>query len=94
MKRVGSQGFIESTCDREELWLAQTPQVFRFSLLMEAHRQGVLDGIDATDDASLVERLGHTVAIVNGTSDNIKITKPEDVSIGEAILHARAQQSS
>ena len=59
---------------------------------MEAHRQGVFNGIDATDDASLVERLGHAVPVVNGTSDNIKITKPEDVSIGEAILIARERQ--
>ena len=53
---------------------------------------GVQEGIQATDDAQLVERLGHRVALVEGSAENIKITRPEDLAIGEAILAARQGQ--
>ncbi len=92
VKQTGADGLIEKTIDRRGLWLAQTPQAFRRALLMEAHRKAELDGIHATDDAQLVERLGQTVAIVEGSLENIKITRPEDLAIGEAILAARTQR--
>jgi len=72
------------TVDRRELWVAQTPQVFRLSLLRSAYAR--YRGYPATDDAQLVERIGHPVAIVAGSSDNIKITHPEDLRIAEAIM--------
>ncbi|RMH06965.1 MAG: 2-C-methyl-D-erythritol 4-phosphate cytidylyltransferase [Nitrospirae bacterium] len=86
VKRVKPDRIIERTIPREELWLAQTPQAFEKSLLVKAHRQGQQDGVEATDDAFLVERLGRPVAIVPGSADNIKITRPEDLAIGEALL--------
>lgn len=89
VKQVGADRLIECTVDRRSLWLAQTPQAFRFALLREAHRKAELEGIHATDDAQLVERLGHPVAVVDGSMENIKITRPEDLVIGEAILAAR-----
>lgn len=92
VKHVGADGLIEKTVDRRGLWLAQTPQAFKRSLLMEAHRKAELDGVHATDDAQLVERLGQKVAIVEGSLENIKITRPEDLTIGEAILAARTQR--
>ncbi len=89
IKRVKADGFIESTVDRNHLWLAQTPQAFQRPLLQAAHRKAQLENYHATDDAQLMEWLGHRVAIVEGTGENIKITRPEDLEIGEAILAAR-----
>lgn len=92
VKRMGTDGLIEGTVDRGGLWLAQTPQVFRRELLQEAHQKAFVERFQATDDAQLVERLGHRVAVVEGSGENIKITRPEDLAIGEAILAARRSQ--
>ncbi|MDE3224686.1 MAG: 2-C-methyl-D-erythritol 4-phosphate cytidylyltransferase [Nitrospirota bacterium] len=89
VKQVGPDGLVESTVDRGRLWLAQTPQAFRRSLFEEAHRKAELEGLQGTDDTQLVERLGYPVAIVEGSGENIKITRQEDFAIGEAILAAR-----
>lgn len=94
VKRVGADGLIEETVDRKPLWLAQTPQAFARNLLEEAHSQAAASGFRATDDAQLVERLGHRVAIVEGSTDNIKITRPEDLMIGEAILASRKKANA
>ncbi len=93
VKRVNGEGIIKETLNREELWLAQTPQAFRRDVLLRAHQQGEADGVDATDDAFLVERLGLTVAIVQGSSDNIKVTRPEDLHMGEAILTSKTPET-
>jgi len=92
VKQVGTDRLIEYTVDLRSLWLVQTPQAFRLALLREAHRKAEQEGIHATDDAQLVERLGHRVALVEGSAENIKITRPEDLAIGEAILAARQAQ--
>jgi len=92
VKLVGDDGLIEKTVDRGQLWLAQTPQAFRRTLFQEAHREAQLDGFHGTDDVQLVERLGYPVAVVEGSGENIKITKPEDLAIGEAILAARSRK--
>jgi len=89
VKLVGADGLIEKTVDRGQLWLAQTPQAFRRTLFQEAHRRAQLDGFHGTDDVQLVERLGYPVAVVEGNGENIKLTRPEDLKIGEAILAAR-----
>ena len=68
---------------------AQTPQVFRTARLVAAHRSAVRDEYQGTDDASLVERLGGRVRVVESTRDNIKITLPEDLAIAEATLERR-----
>ena len=86
VKRAAPDGMIETTLDRQRLWSAQTPQAFKVELLREAHRSSQEAGVDATDDAFLVERIGHRVSIVNGSPDNIKVTRPEDLVRGEAIL--------
>lgn len=82
------RGFDDSrrseTVDRRELWTALTPQVFGVGLLTEAYQKH--NGRGATDDAQLVERIGHAVALVRGSSDNLKITFPEDLPVAEAIL--------
>ncbi len=89
VKRAGPDGLIEETVDRKPLWLAQTPQAFKRTLLEEAHAKALQDGFRATDDAQLVEHLGQRVAIVEGSTDNIKVTRPEDLAMGESILAAR-----
>ncbi|MFH1560827.1 MAG: 2-C-methyl-D-erythritol 4-phosphate cytidylyltransferase [Chloroflexota bacterium] len=80
-------GLVLETLQREGLWAVQTPQVFRYDLLQEAY-QGDLDGV--TDDAALVERLGHKVKTFPGSSENIKVTTQGDLRLAEVILKSRA----
>ena len=89
VKHVRMDGMIERTVDRAPLWLAQTPQAFRRDWIETAHRKGHTEGVCATDDAFLVEWLGYSVSVVEGSGENIKVTRPEDMVIGEAILSAR-----
>jgi 2-C-methyl-D-erythritol 4-phosphate cytidylyltransferase len=86
LKRVGSNHLIEETIDRAGLWEAQTPQVFRRQLLMEAYAKR--GGFKATDEAQLVERLGKKVHVVPGSTINIKITTREDLRLAEQALKA------
>jgi 2-C-methyl-D-erythritol 4-phosphate cytidylyltransferase len=86
VKVVDAEGGIESTPRRESLWAAQTPQVFRFDLIAEAHRMA---NVEVTDDASLVEALGHRVKVYMGSYDNIKVTTREDLALAETILRMR-----
>lgn len=88
VKNVDASGTIKSTVDRSSLWLAQTPQVFRTSLLVNAYallaeRE---EPIEATDCARIVELSGHAVKVYEGERTNIKITTPLDLLIAEAIL--------
>jgi 2-C-methyl-D-erythritol 4-phosphate cytidylyltransferase/2-C-methyl-D-erythritol 2,4-cyclodiphosphate synthase len=76
------------TVDRRDLWLAQTPQLFRADILREAHRQAERTGVDATDDADLVERAGGRVEIIPSTTTNIKITTPDDWELALRIAEA------
>ncbi len=92
VKEVGADRVIERTVDRRSLWLAQTPQAFRRDWLVAAHRKAHAEGRHATDDALLVEWIGHPVSVVEGSGDNIKVTRPEDLIIGEAIIRSRRDQ--
>ncbi len=89
VKLVGGGHVIERTVDRKPLWLAQTPQAFRREWLQEAHRKAQIDGMASTDDAYLIEWMGRPVTVVEGSGENIKVTRPEDLVIGEAILASR-----
>lgn len=93
VKLVRTDGTIERTVDRAPLWLAQTPQAFRRDWIETAHKKAHFEGIRATDDAFLVEWLGYSVAVVEGSGENIKVTRPEDLVIGEAILASRITES-
>ncbi|RIW30013.1 2-C-methyl-D-erythritol 4-phosphate cytidylyltransferase [Bacillus salacetis] len=84
-------GIVQETIERSSLWQVQTPQAFRIGLLTEAHQRAEREGFTGTDDASLVERLGEEVGIVESDYDNIKITTPEDLYFAEAILAKRRQ---
>ncbi|MBM3270117.1 MAG: 2-C-methyl-D-erythritol 4-phosphate cytidylyltransferase [Candidatus Sericytochromatia bacterium] len=87
IKRVAGDVVVESP-PRAEFWAAQTPQVFRYALLEEALRRAREDGYEGTDEASLVERLGHQVHIVPGSRRNLKITTPDDLAMAEGLLAA------
>lgn len=89
LKRVRDDGTIESTVDRAALWQAQTPQAFRADLARNAHALAEERGIEATDDAALVEALGlGPVRVVRGDPWNFKVTEPPDLRAAEALLSA------
>jgi 2-C-methyl-D-erythritol 4-phosphate cytidylyltransferase len=82
----GDVALITATIPRERIVLAQTPQVFRASLLLEAYAKARQDGVSASDEAGLVERLGRDVHVVAGSERNLKITKPGDMQLAEFFL--------
>ena len=79
---------IIGTPDRTAFWLAQTPQVFKREIFTEAHKSAMADGFIASDDASLIERIGGNVRVVEGKRNNIKLTVPEDYLILASVLQA------
>jgi len=86
VKRVDVHKVIQETLKREELWHIQTPQVFRYDWLLEAYHQAQQENWHVTDDARLIERIGYSVSVVEGSCFNIKITRPDDLILGEALL--------
>ncbi|MBU8909993.1 MAG: 2-C-methyl-D-erythritol 4-phosphate cytidylyltransferase [Desulfobacterales bacterium] len=86
VKEVLPDLVIQKTLNRENLYKAQTPQTFKLGLLLRAFEYAVKTSFQGTDDASLVEHLGHKVAIIKGSKLNIKITTPEDLVLGEHLL--------
>ncbi len=85
IKQVNSDNIISATPDRSHLWTIQTPQVFSFPLIHTAHYNAIMQE-NFVDDAALLARLGHSVAIFSGSYSNIKITTQEDLLIAEALL--------
>ena len=83
IKVASPERFVESTLQRDTLWAVQTPQVFSFDLIWRAHEE---ISEDVSDDAMMVEKLGHRVKLYMGSYDNIKITTPEDLALAELIL--------
>lgn len=86
LKRVGADRVVQETVAREGVWEAQTPQVFRRQLLLDAYAQGSTQPV--TDDAQLVEMLGHPVTIVPGSPINLKITTKEDLRLAAQAIKA------
>lgn len=89
IKQSSSEQTIAKTVDRSDLWEAQTPQVFKLDLIRQAYQQRDKVKGDITDDAQLVEALGHPVTLVESDTSNIKITGGSDLVIAGAILKAR-----
>ena len=89
---TGGEGAV--TVDREGLWAAQTPQAFRTNVLVAALERAAADEYTGTDDASLVERLGHPVILVEGHPCNLKITTTEDFEYAERLARSFARTSS
>ena len=88
VKVVNEDKIVVRTPERSLIWEVQTPQGFNCGVLKAAYRQAERDGFLGTDDASLVERLGKPVKVVQSEYENIKITTPGDMTIAEAFLHA------
>ena len=86
IKVIDENNNVCDTPDRSTLWSIQTPQVFDYSLIMKAHEKAREDNYYGTDDSMLMEYFGQTVKVVEGSYNNIKITTPEDLKIGEEIL--------
>jgi 2-C-methyl-D-erythritol 4-phosphate cytidylyltransferase len=86
IKIVSKDYQVDTTPPRSFLWEIQTPQVFRKEWIVQAHDQASRDNFEATDDATLVERMGKAVFVLEGDRTNIKITTPEDVVLAEALL--------
>lgn len=92
MKRADSRGRVGRTVDREGLWHALTPQMFRLDLLREALRRAIAEGYLVTDEASAMEHAGHHPRLVESHGDNIKITHPQDLATAEFFLAQQRQQ--
>lgn len=84
--KVVKGAFVAATPSREVLWLAQTPQTFRYRIIRAAHELAEAEGFTCTDDSSLLERVGKKVHVVIGDYRNIKITTPEDLVLAEAFI--------
>jgi 2-C-methyl-D-erythritol 4-phosphate cytidylyltransferase len=84
---------IVGTIPRERIVLAQTPQAFRTQLLKEAFARAQADGVNASDEAGLVERLGHDVHVVLGSESNMKITRPADMDLARFYLERERQKA-
>lgn len=87
LKKVNPGGFVECTVDRERIWKVQTPQAFQYGVLHKAFQKAAADSFYGTDEGSLIERMGGEIKIVPGSELNIKITRREDLVLGESILN-------
>ncbi|MFQ5841487.1 MAG: 2-C-methyl-D-erythritol 4-phosphate cytidylyltransferase [Thermodesulfobacteriota bacterium] len=86
IKRVDGTGIVVDTLQRNTLFHIQTPQGFRYDLIQEAYKRALKEGIQGTDDAYFVERMGMPVKVIEGSSLNMKITTPEDIALAHYIL--------
>jgi 2-C-methyl-D-erythritol 4-phosphate cytidylyltransferase len=90
VERTAEGALIKATIPREKIVMAQTPQGFRYAVLKKAFDEAAADGFLGTDEASLVERSGHPVAVVMGSVQNIKITTPGDLELAEFYSHRQS----
>lgn len=86
IKKVDSEGNVDSTPDRSALWQIQTPQIFRRRILIAAYEKAMNEGFVGTDDSSLVESAGFPVKVVKGDVSNFKVTYPIDLQVAEQII--------
>ena len=86
VKRSNKDFFINETLNRQEIWRAQTPQTFKYDVILSSYHQAYKDKFYSTDDAAIVEKYGHKVKMVIGSEENIKITTPFDIIIAENFL--------
>ncbi len=92
--RTADGAIVSSTIPRQHVVLAQTPQGFRYDVLRKAFDHALADGFTGTDEASLVEREGHEVAVVMGSPRNIKITTPDDLELAEFFLSQESRRKT
>ncbi|MBA4389593.1 MAG: 2-C-methyl-D-erythritol 4-phosphate cytidylyltransferase [Syntrophus sp. (in: bacteria)] len=86
IKAVSKEGFVSKTLPRDSLWQVQTPQTFKYELIVKAYRDGMAKKLYGYDDATFVEHLGKKVKVIEGSPYNMKITTPEDLIIAQGIL--------
>ncbi|MBI4823809.1 MAG: 2-C-methyl-D-erythritol 4-phosphate cytidylyltransferase [Nitrospirae bacterium] len=86
IKETDDSKMVIRTHNRSALWSIQTPQVFPFKTLLDAHEKALSDGFYSTDDSALVERLGGKIKVLMGSYKNIKVTTPEDILVAEALM--------
>ena len=86
IKAVSPEHWIQGTPERSALWEIQTPQVFKRELIVAAHERAAREGAQVTDDATVVERLGTPVYVLEGERTNFKITVPEDLWLAETLI--------
>lgn len=86
IKEVEKGDFVAATLNRQSLAEVQTPQAFKKEILTQAYEKALAEGMDATDDSALVERLGIKVKVVEGSHKNIKITTPEDLKYAKMLM--------
>jgi len=91
MKRTDTDGAVQATVVRENLWHAQTPQMFRLGPLRDVLEAALRDGYEVTDEASAMEHAGVQPQMVEGHADNIKITRPEDLPLAELYLRQQGR---
>lgn len=91
--KEAEKGFVKKTLRRELLWQIQTPQVFKYSLLLKAYQKAESEGVYFTDDSAIVERYGGKIKIIMGSYTNIKITTPEDLLTAESFLQQGFSQA-
>jgi 2-C-methyl-D-erythritol 4-phosphate cytidylyltransferase len=89
IKEADSNSFVVKTLDRKTLWEMQTPQVMRPSLLRDGFELVKRDGLEVTDDVSIVEYLKHSVYITEGSYTNIKVTTPDDLLLAERLMNEK-----
>jgi 2-C-methyl-D-erythritol 4-phosphate cytidylyltransferase len=94
IKEVAADGWVRKTLARQDLWEIQTPQGFLYPLLLQAYEKARMENFYGTDDAALIERYGMPVRVIPGDRFNIKITTPEDLVLGEAILKVQRGEES
>jgi 2-C-methyl-D-erythritol 4-phosphate cytidylyltransferase len=94
LKRADDSGYIAATVERNGLWAAQTPQMFRYGLLRDALIGALAEGVALTDEAMAMERAGFAPRVVAARSNNLKVTRAEDLPIAEAVLVARGMIES
>ena len=89
--QVSSEIFVQKTLNRKSLWAVQTPQVFKYSALMQAYKKAMAEKFYSTDDSAIVERYGGKVKVIMGSYTNIKVTTPEDLDMAEMLLKKRGK---
>lgn len=89
IKVCNNDNYITSTPERATLWAAQTPQCFKYEIIMKAYEKAYDEGFYGTDDSMLAERTGVKIKMIEGSYNNIKLTTPEDIYMGEIILEKK-----
>jgi len=86
LKTVDGDGMVVDTLDRSRIVVVQTPQIFKYDMLLEAYEKAYTEGVSGTDDASIFEKYMGRVRVVNSDNRNMKITTPEDIAVAESLM--------